>query len=177
METAVIAKPDFQFFIRRLLENHHVEGVKRKGQSVFGQAYFYGPIEHPDDLCLDFDCTAMPPKKYFLPPREELLHFTTQPTLSASAAMEIKELILIGVHPYDIKAITQMDKPIRNRIIGYLKQLEALNNPRIQGKALTGKYSGLWRYRVGDYRLICQIKDKEIIILVLDIDHRKDIYK
>jgi formate hydrogenlyase subunit 6/NADH:ubiquinone oxidoreductase subunit I len=109
METAVIAKPDFQFFIRRLIENHHVEGVKRKGQSVFGQAYFYGPIEHPDEICLDFDCTAMPPKKYFLPPREELLHFTTQPTLSASAAMEIKELILIGVHPYDIKAITQMD--------------------------------------------------------------------
>lgn len=75
------------------------------------------------------------------------------------------------------KAITQLDKPIRNRITDYLKQLEALGNPRTQGKALTGKYSGLWRYRVGDYRLICQIKDKEIIILVLDIDHRKDIYR
>lgn len=75
------------------------------------------------------------------------------------------------------KAITQLDKPIRNRITGYLKQLETLDNPRTQGKALTGKYAGLWRYRVGDYRLICQIKDKEIIILVLDIDHRKDIYR
>lgn len=75
------------------------------------------------------------------------------------------------------KTITQMDKPIRNRITGFLKQLEVLDNPRIQGKALTGKYSGLWRYRVGDYRLICQIKDKEIIILVLDIGHRKAIYK
>lgn len=75
------------------------------------------------------------------------------------------------------KAITLLDKPIRNRIIGFLKQIEALDNPRIQGKALTGKYSGLWRYRVGDYRLICQIKDKEIIILVLDIGHRKNIYR
>jgi mRNA interferase RelE/StbE len=75
------------------------------------------------------------------------------------------------------KTITHMDKPIRNRIMGYLKQLEALDNPRTQGKALTGKYSGLWRYRVGDYRLISQIKDKEIIILILDIDHRKDIYR
>jgi formate hydrogenlyase subunit 6/NADH:ubiquinone oxidoreductase subunit I len=109
METAVIAKSDFPFFIRRLVGNHPVEGVKRKGQSVSGQAYFYGPIEDPDDLCLNFDCTVMPPKKYFLPPREELLHFTTRPAPSASTAMEIKELVLIGVHPYDIKAITQMD--------------------------------------------------------------------
>jgi formate hydrogenlyase subunit 6/NADH:ubiquinone oxidoreductase subunit I len=109
METAVIAKSDFPSFVRRLIENHRVEGVTRKGQSVFGQAYFYGPIEHPEDLCLDFDCTAMPPKKYFLPPREELIRFSTLPALSASAAMDITELVLIGVHPYDIKAITQMD--------------------------------------------------------------------
>lgn len=109
MELVVIEKPDFALFVRRLIENNHVEGVKHKGQSVFGQAYFYGPIEHPDDLCLDFDCTLMPPKKYFLPPREELLRFTTRPKLSASAAMDIEKLILIGVHPYDIKAINQMD--------------------------------------------------------------------
>jgi len=56
------------------------------------------------------------------------------------------------------KTIIGLDKPIRNRITGYLKQLEALDNPRIQGKALTGRYSGLWRYRIGDYRLICQMR-------------------
>ena len=44
METAVIAKPDLPIFIRHLIENHHVEGVIRKGQSVYGQAYFYGPL-------------------------------------------------------------------------------------------------------------------------------------
>jgi len=86
-------------------------------------------------------------------------------------------LWIVEVKGKAAKTLTQIDKPIRNRIIDYLKQLEAVDNPRIQGKALTGKYSGLWRYRVGDYRLICQIKDKEIIILVLDIDHRKDIYR
>jgi mRNA interferase RelE/StbE len=75
------------------------------------------------------------------------------------------------------KAIIRLDKTIRNQITGYLKQLEALDNPRAHGKALTGRYTGLWRYRVGDYRLICQIKDKEIVILVLDVDHRKNIYR
>jgi ferredoxin len=109
METAVIAKPDLPFFIRRLVENHHVEGVTRKGQSLYGQAYFYGPIHEPDDLCLDFDCTVMPPKKYFLPPREELLRFTTRPKPSAARTPPADEFILIGVHPYDIKAIAQMD--------------------------------------------------------------------
>ncbi len=75
------------------------------------------------------------------------------------------------------KAIIRLDKPIRNQITGYLKQLETLDNPRAHGKALTGQYAGLWSYRVDDYRLICQIKDKEIVILVLDVDHRKNIYR
>jgi ferredoxin len=110
MGTAVIAKSDVPHFIRRLIENHHAEGVIRRGQSVYGQAYFYGPIHDPEDLCLDFDCTVMPPKKYFLPPREELLHFTTRPSLSASDTATGDEIILIGVHPYDIKAIAQMDR-------------------------------------------------------------------
>ena len=51
------------------------------------------------------------------------------------------------------------------------------DNPRLQGKALTGKYSGLWRYRVGDYRLICNIEDNTVTILVLALGHRKDVYK
>ena len=46
-----------------------------------------------------------------------------------------------------------------------------------KGKALTGKLSGLWRYRVSDYRIICKVEGKTITILVLDIGHRKEIYK
>ena len=75
------------------------------------------------------------------------------------------------------KSIIRLNKVVRNRITGYLRQLEAPDNPRSLGKALTGKYAGLWRYRVGNYRLICEINDKEIIILVLEIDHRKDVYR
>lgn len=75
------------------------------------------------------------------------------------------------------KAINKLDKPIRERIKRFLKALAINENPRSQGKALTGRYAGLWRYRIGDYRLICNIQDEKIIILVLAIGHRKDIYR
>lgn len=51
-----------------------------------------------------------------------------------------------------------------------------MNDPRSKGKALKGKLSNYWIYRVGDYRLICDINDSEIIITVVRIGHRKDIY-
>lgn len=58
-------------------------------------------------------------------------------------------------------------------LIGY----KLRDNPRLTGKALQGKLSGLWRYRVGDFRLLCRIEDNELIILVIEIGHRKEIYK
>lgn len=56
-------------------------------------------------------------------------------------------------------------------------QLPYFKNPRQTGKALQGDLKGLWRYRVGDYRLIVQIKDDELIILVVELGHHKDIYR
>lgn len=52
-----------------------------------------------------------------------------------------------------------------------------LDNPRDRGKALTGGLSGLWRYRVGDYRVVCDLQDPRLVILVIDIDHRSSIYE
>ncbi|NOY48445.1 MAG: type II toxin-antitoxin system RelE/ParE family toxin [Chlorobi bacterium] len=75
------------------------------------------------------------------------------------------------------KEINKLDGISQNRIKSFLKRLKEQENPRNQGKPLTGKYKGLWRYRVGDYRLICNIQDEEVIILVLNIGHRKNIYK
>ena len=49
-------------------------------------------------------------------------------------------------------------------------------NPRIKGKPLTGDLKGLWRYRVGDYRILAEIQDDKIVILILDIGHRSKIY-
>lgn len=57
------------------------------------------------------------------------------------------------------------------------KNIADTDNPRIHGKALVGNKSGYWRYRIGDYRLICEIIDNELIILALSIGHRREVYK
>lgn len=57
------------------------------------------------------------------------------------------------------------------------KYLVGCDNPRAFGKGLSANRAGQWRYRIGDYRLICYINDNELIILALSIGHRKEIYK
>ncbi|WP_262967173.1 type II toxin-antitoxin system RelE family toxin [Methylobacter psychrophilus] len=74
-------------------------------------------------------------------------------------------------------AINKLDIQHRERIREFLKKLSTQSNPRATGKALQGQLAGYWRYRVGDYRLICQIKDDELIILIIEIGHRKNIYR
>lgn len=76
-----------------------------------------------------------------------------------------------------LKQLRKLDKQVTKRIIDYLeKRISTAENPKEQGKALTYNKSGLWRYRIGDYRIICQINDETITILVLEVGHRKDIY-
>ena len=67
------------------------------------------------------------------------------------------------------KQLKKLDKATQKRIISLLKKIEKSENPRCQGKALRGGKEALWRYRIGDYRLICQIKDAAIIVLILAI--------
>ncbi len=81
---------------------------------------------------------------------------------------------------YSPKAKTQfsqLDKGVQKQIKKYMDAVESLENPRTRGKALLGALSGLWRYRVGDYRIICKIEDDNLIIIALEIGHRKNIYK
>jgi len=80
-------------------------------------------------------------------------------------------------HPIGNKDVISLDKSNRAWIMSFLKRLEITDNPRAIGKALQGNLSGYWRYRVGDYRLLCQIKDNALIILVVEIGHRADIYR
>ena len=58
-----------------------------------------------------------------------------------------------------------------------MNQLAGNPNPRLSGKALKGEKGELWRYRVGDYRLICQLQDAYCIVLVLVVGHRKEVYR
>ena len=77
-----------------------------------------------------------------------------------------------------LKGIAALDKPVQKRIASFLKdKLAKLANPRSIGEALQGELKKFWKYRVGDYRLICSIEDKVVTVLVLRIDHRKKVYK
>lgn len=74
------------------------------------------------------------------------------------------------------KQFRKLDKHTQKEIGKYIDELESLQNPRSRGKGLVGNLGGYWRYRVGDYRLICEIIDDELIILVLEVGHRKNVY-
>lgn len=63
------------------------------------------------------------------------------------------------------------------RIIEFLRRLESVDNPRQQGKALKGELAEFWRFRVGRYRLICEIEDQKLLILVVRIGHRSQVYR
>ena len=75
------------------------------------------------------------------------------------------------------KQLKKLDKHIAALIIGWLeKNIQNCENPGLHGKGLVENKSGQWRYRIGDYRVICEIQDKEIIVLVLEVGHRREIY-
>lgn len=73
------------------------------------------------------------------------------------------------------KQFSKLTKDIQKRIVTYL-ETKVIFNPQLHGKNLVGNKKGLWRYRVGDYRIICQINNKELVILILDLGHRRDVY-
>ncbi len=71
----------------------------------------------------------------------------------------------------------KLDKYTQRMIKAWIeKNLDECSNPRIHGKGLMANRSGQWRYRIGDYRLICEIHDNQLIILALTIGHRREIY-
>jgi sulfhydrogenase subunit beta (sulfur reductase) len=123
MELEVLKKSDHDLFVQNLINNYQVEGVKRKDD-----AYFYGPIHSPAELCLDFHCTVGSPKKYLLPPEETLLQFQTAPSLNVTPVVNGNQFILFGVHPYDLKAINQMVRIFASGVPDphYLKRREAV---------------------------------------------------
>ena len=76
------------------------------------------------------------------------------------------------------KQLSKLDKPTAKLISMWLmKNLQGCENPRQHGKGLTSNRSGQWRYRVGDYRILAEIQEDNIVILILEIGHRRNIYK
>lgn len=76
------------------------------------------------------------------------------------------------------KQLRKLDRTWQANILNYLEdEIAPLENPRIKGKALVGDKKGLWRFRVGDYRVLCQLLDQELVIVAVTIGHRKDVYE
>jgi len=79
---------------------------------------------------------------------------------------------------YVEKYLEKIPENISADLVGWLKKnIDGKDNPRLYGKPLKGNLKGFWRYRVGDYRIICYIKDKELIVLAVNIGTRGDVYK
>jgi len=75
------------------------------------------------------------------------------------------------------REFAKLDRQIATRIVKYLKDtVVSCSDPRQRGKGLTENFSGLWRYRVGDYRVICQLEDELLLVLVVRIAHRSEVY-
>ena len=76
------------------------------------------------------------------------------------------------------KPVSKLDPQTRKRIRSFLEEkIAKLDDPRSQGKALVGPLKGFWRYRVGDHRIICDIIDQRLVVLVVKIDHRSSVYR
>lgn len=78
-----------------------------------------------------------------------------------------------------LKDLKKLDRTVAGRITTFLRdKVAALDDLRSVGAALQGSELGeLWRYRVGDYRIICEIQDRELVILAVSIGHRREIYR
>jgi mRNA interferase RelE/StbE len=74
------------------------------------------------------------------------------------------------------KSLEKLDKAIRERVIDFL-YTKVRVNPTLHREPLHGTKKGLWKYRVGDYRIICEIKNSELTVLVIDIGHRREVYR
>jgi len=76
------------------------------------------------------------------------------------------------------RQLAKLDKNDARRITGFLRQrLAVTDDPRSSGKALTGPLGGFWRYRVGDFRVICDIQDEALRVLVIEIGNRREVYR
>lgn len=85
----------------------------------------------------------------------------------------------IEFDPDAMKDLKKLDRPVQQRLIGFLRERVAqLANPRSIGEALTGAGLGhYWKYRVGDWRIVCDIQDDRVVVRVLRVGNRKEVYR
>jgi len=75
------------------------------------------------------------------------------------------------------KQFRKLDSRLADRITLGMLDIAAQENPRLRGKAMAGHLAGYWRYRFGDYRVIARIEDDRVVIVVVALGHRRDVYR
>jgi ferredoxin len=113
LATRVLRKEAFRSFIEAVMSELPLFVVKAR--DGMADRFVFGPLENVDELRLDYDVTILPPKKYLMPPRETLCRFTLGAEPTAKPCIERPEpTVLMGVHPYDMVAINQLDRLMAN---------------------------------------------------------------
>ena len=81
--------------------------------------------------------------------------------------------------PAALKDLKKLDRPVQQRLVGFLKtRVATLHNPRDIGEALSGATLGhYWKYRVGDWRIVCDIQDDRVVVRVLRLGNRREVYR
>lgn len=75
-----------------------------------------------------------------------------------------------------MKQLRRLDKPVARSVVRYMKSVADLDDPRARGKTLSGPLAGMWRYRVGNYRVVTAIEDSHCVIVAVKVGHRSDVY-
>lgn len=84
----------------------------------------------------------------------------------------------VTFHPDALKELKKLDRDAAARIVDTLeKRVAALDDPRSLGAPLKGEHEGYWRWRIGDYRVIARIEDARVLILVVRVAHRREVYR
>jgi mRNA interferase RelE/StbE len=84
----------------------------------------------------------------------------------------------IEIDPAAQRELDKLDQSVARRVLKFLDQrLGQLDDPRKIGERLHGTLSEFWKYRVGDYRLICSLEDDRLVVLLLRVGHRREVYK
>ena len=84
----------------------------------------------------------------------------------------------VEINEFAEKQLGKLDRPVQKRLLDWMNdRLDGCKDPRHFGESLKGDLSGLWRYRIGDYRLICELHDNRLVVLAIAIGHRREIYR
>ncbi|MGH9651035.1 MAG: type II toxin-antitoxin system RelE family toxin [Terriglobales bacterium] len=84
----------------------------------------------------------------------------------------------VEFHPAARDELAALDRPVQRRIQRFIdERLVPADDPRKLGRVLTGAWAGFWKYRVGDWRMIAQVRDERLIIYIVRVGHRREVYR